>query len=393
MNNLPIDVTYTITEIDAPDEFVKSEPVDVRISYAGQNVQVSEATQDIHNKRKLSEVSISKQFEYYSGKKYAKIGLYTAEELYGLPADSLLGYVEFDGDGKKTIRNIPIDGNFYFKEMSVNEAYQINENKFPVSTEFGMNNNATFVADAGTMINKIIPTTVSLFKTERGSDKKIPVPGATYELIRLSDNRSMGRYTTDQEGKISVTDLSPDKYKWKEITAPMGYFLNEEEFTVETKPGETTPVHIDTDNEKIPTIGTIASFDNKGKLDNPTNSLTIYDEVSYTDLVPGEKYQMNGALMHQETGEALLDDNGNEIKATVDFTPNERNGSVMMKFTVSREAVQRMRGQHITVFEWLVRDTDFELTNHTDIDDADQTVEVTDPKIETDAAYYNGEKL
>ncbi len=46
---------------------------------------------------------------------------------------------------------------------------------------------------------------------------------------------------------------------------------------------------------------------------------TVIDTVEYENLIAGETYTMKGVLMDRETGEALLDDDGNEITSEVTF--------------------------------------------------------------------------
>ena len=108
---------------------------------------------------------------------------------------------------------------------------------------------------------------------------------------------------------------------------------------------------------------------------------TVVDTVSYENLVPGKEYKVSGTLMVKETGEALLDADGNPITASTTFTPEKPNGSVDVVFEFDADL---LAGKKLVAFEKLLRN-DIEITFHEDIDDEDQTVEVVPPEVDTTA--------
>ena len=108
---------------------------------------------------------------------------------------------------------------------------------------------------------------------------------------------------------------------------------------------------------------------------------TVVDTVSYENLVPGKEYKVSGTLMVKETGEALLDADGNPITASTTFTPEKPEGSVDVVFEFDADL---LAGKKLVAFEKLLRN-DIEITFHEDIDDEDQTVEVVPPEVGTTA--------
>lgn len=108
---------------------------------------------------------------------------------------------------------------------------------------------------------------------------------------------------------------------------------------------------------------------------------TVKDTVEYKNLVPGKEYTVSGTLMVKETGEALLDADGNPITASTTFTPEKPNGSVDVVFEFDADL---LAGKKLVAFEKLLRN-DIEITFHEDIDDEDQTVEVVPPEVGTTA--------
>ena len=108
---------------------------------------------------------------------------------------------------------------------------------------------------------------------------------------------------------------------------------------------------------------------------------TVDDTVSYENLVPGKEYKVSGTLMVKETGEALLDADGNPITASTTFTPEKPEGSVDVVFEFDADL---LAGKKLVAFEKLYRNQ-IEITVHEDIDDEDQTTTVVPPQIGTTA--------
>ena len=52
-----------------------------------------------------------------------------------------------------------------------------------------------------------------------------PLAGAKFKVVRQANNQVIGDFTTDAEGKITVTDLLRDKYILTEVEAPKGYVI------------------------------------------------------------------------------------------------------------------------------------------------------------------------
>lgn len=107
--------------------------------------------------------------------------------------------------------------------------------------------------------------------------------------------------------------------------------------------------------------------------------LVLTDTVSYESLIPGHTYVMKGVLMDKESGEALLDDDGNEITAEKEFTADEADGSVAMEFTFPAVL---LHGKSVVAFE-SVYEEGKELAVHADIEDEGQTVDLQETKIGT----------
>ena len=128
-----------------------------------------------------------------------------------------------------------------------------------------------------------------------------------------------------------------------------------------------------TEPEK-PTLGTTATVDGQHTAD-PVGEITIVDVVEYTGLTPGKTYTISGVLMDKATNQPLLVDDA-KVTAEVEFTPEEPSGTVELTYTLDAST---LAGTTIVVFETLYQD-DVEIAAHADINDENQTVEITEPE-------------
>ncbi len=152
--------------------------------------------------------------------------------------------------------------------------------------------------------------------------------------------------------------------------------------------GEFYAEHKDKDDENqtvtFPDIQTTAR-DNvtEDHVSNAADSVTIIDTVTYTGLKAGETYEITGTLMDAETGEAALDDDGNAITASKEFTAPTADGNIDITFTFAGVS---LAGKTLVAFE----DISYEgrrYAVHADINDKNQTVCI--PKIQTKALDAN----
>ena len=138
---------------------------------------------------------------------------------------------------------------------------------------------------------------------------------------------------------------------------------------------------------RVPEIGTTATSEDGHRVD-PLGEVTIFDEVSYTNLKPGKEYTVSGVLMDKATGKAFLDADGKEIKAETTFTPTQPDGTVTVEFVFNATG---LHGKEVVAFETLYYEG-IELATHAEINDEGQTVELKNPQISTVAVTEDGSK-
>lgn len=174
------------------------------------------------------------------------------------------------------------------------------------------------------------------------------------------------------------------EYRIQELRceANEGYALWEDTFNVNR---DTTATGFDidlgtVDDQPIPKLATEATDAADG--DHalaPEGTVTVIDEVTYANLVPGMTYTVKGTLMDKATGQPLIV-NGSEVTSEKEFAPIAPFGYVKVEFTFDASA---LAGKEIVAFESLEH-AGIEVAAHADIYDEGQTVKVEpNPEIGT----------
>ena len=223
--------------------------------------------------------------------------------------------------------------------------------------------------------------------------------GEKYKLSGVLMNQETGKKLLDKNGKEITSE--------KEFTAESKNGSIDIEFTFDSSllAGKTTVVFEDLYNENVrvafhtdikdegqtvnfPEIHTTATDKTTGThtgvVDEKT---TITDKVDYSNLTVGEKYKVSGVLMNQETGEKLLDKDGNAITSEKEFTAKSRNGSIDIEFTFDSSL---FAGKTTVVFEELFNEK-IKVASHADIKDEGQSVHF--PEIHTTATIDSAKSI
>ena len=111
----------------------------------------------------------------------------------------------------------------------------------------------------------------------------------------------------------------------------------------------------------------------------PDEETTLIDKVSYTNLLEGKSYVMNGTLMVKNTNKPLLDKDGKEIKASKPFTAAKGGtGTVDVEFKFDA-SVLSIKGETLVAFEECIpSDGKIPVGVHMDISDIEQSVKIPD---------------
>ena len=190
---------------------------------------------------------------------------------------------------------------------------------------------------------------------------------------------------TDADGTVDVTFMFSSLHLKQDTEVVVFETLYREDIELAT--------HAQIDDEgqtvkiRVPEIGTTATSEDGHRVD-PLGEVTIFDEVSYTNLKPEKEYTVSGVLMDKATGKAFLDADGKEIKAETTFTPTQPTGTVTVEFVFNATV---LHGKEVVAFETLYYEG-IELATHAEINDEGQTVELKNPQISTVAVTEDGSK-
>ena len=147
--------------------------------------------------------------------------------------------------------------------------------------------------------------------------------------------------------------------------------------------------HEDLDDEgqtiHVPEIKTHANVpEEELRLAPAIEDYTFTDTVMYENLIPGKTYTVTGVLMNADTGEVLVDEDGNPYEGSTEFTAGKADGSVDVTFVVNTKLLQ---GTSVVVFEDLYYNG-IHIATHSDLKDKDQTFDI--PELHTTASTAIG---
>ena len=392
---------YHVVETKAPYGMILNPTVQtVELTYAGQEVEITETSTGFYNERQKVEIDLNKvmeQNEVFGVGSNGEItsvnfGLFAAEEIVAadgssIPADWVLEVVECDENGYAAFStDLPVGAKTYVKEISTDKHYVLSDKEYPVVFEYAGQEVATVhiaVNDGNEIPNELIYGAIKGYKVNRETGEAIS--GALFGLFRVdeisfAEQNALLTTESDEDGIFTFEKVPYGSYVVRELHPAAGYLENETVYSV-TVDEDGDVVEISVVNDLIPEIGTTASIDGEKEV-CATEVFTLTDTVEYKHLVPGKEYTVKGILMDRATGEPFLQ-NGEQITSEVTFVPKAPSGSVEVLFTFDAKLIKT--DTNIVVFESLYSDSK-ELTVHADIEDEDQTVTVYVPKIKTTAS-------
>ncbi len=244
---------YYVTETKAVSGYVLNrEAYPVTLKYAGQNVEVTNSSITINNKRQKAEITLTKVFEVNEklgiGEKgeikKVSFALYANEEIKAsdgtiIPKDGLIEIVSVSENGKATFTtDIPF-GKYYVQEFTTDKHYVLDDTKYEFEFSFVDENTSVQkieINNGKAIVNK--PLTGGLEITKKDVSTGELLPNAGFRIKDKNGNIVVEGYT-DEKGVAKFT-LGYGKYTYEEFDAPDGYII------------DTTPLEFEiTENGKI----------------------------------------------------------------------------------------------------------------------------------------------
>lgn len=251
---------YEIKEVQAPYGYVRnSESQFVELTYAGQEIAVRDTVNaSFVNDYQSVEISLSKVMEndelfgIGNNNEYLSVrfGLFAAEDIQAadgtvIPADGLISEISLDENMTAVIaEKIPF-GKYYVQEISTDEHYVLNGEKYLVNFEYMGQDIRTVDIDCGQFVNLLKRGRIEGHKTD---DKSEPLENAVFGLFRTDctefvESNAIMTAISDENGYFEFDDVPYGEYVVREIKAPTGYILSNKSYPVTVcEDGETITI-------------------------------------------------------------------------------------------------------------------------------------------------------
>ena len=240
---------YVVKEKTAPYGYVlNSESKEVELTYAGQEVAITDAVNNtFNNDYQRVKISLAKFMEHDElfdiGKndeyKNVIFGLYAAEDIIAsdgtyIPENGFIAQVSLGEDMTADFTEKLPFSRYYVQEIATDEHYMLNGEKYLVNFQYMGQEMSTVNIDCGTFINDIKRGAVSGKKVNENGD---PLENALFGLFKADETEftAENAYLTDEsdeDGNFGFTDIPYGEYIVKEIAAPTGYILSDEHYPV-----------------------------------------------------------------------------------------------------------------------------------------------------------------
>ena len=302
---------YTVVETKAPTGMViNNEKHSVELTYAGQDVAVTETATSFYNERQKVKISLEKvleQNEAFSVGKNDEIknigfGLYAKEDIVSssgtaIPADGLIEIITLDENRKATVNTDLPFGSYYIKEISTDEHYILSDTQYPFTFEYAGQDTETVeikVNDGKPIENKLIYGSVSGKKIDENGEA---LSGALIGIFKADETvftreHAIMTAVSQKDGSFSFEQIPFGIWYVREIEQPTGFVLNETVYEVNIAENEQI-VEIEIVNKFVRGNITLTKVD----ADFPANKLTG---------ATFEVYQDNNADGKLDDGDTLI---------------------------------------------------------------------------------------
>ena len=290
---------YTVVETKAPTGMViNKEKHSVELTYAGQDVAVTETATSFVNERQKVKISLEKVLEqnetFGIGKndeiKNISFGLYAKEDVVSssgtvIPADGLIEIITLDENGTATANTDLPFGSYYIKEIATDEHYILSDTQYPFTFEYAGQDTETVeikVNDGKPIENKLIYGSVSGKKIDENGEA---LGGALIGIFKADETEYTKEHaimtaTSEKDGSFSFAKVPYGKWIVREIEAPEGFVLDDTSYEVNIGENEQV-IEVEITDEYI--YGNIELT--KVDADYPDNKLTgatfdVYKDVN-----------------------------------------------------------------------------------------------------------------
>lgn len=236
---------YTVTETKAPEGMViNKDGHQVELTYAGQEVAVTETATSFYNERQKVKISLEKVLEqdetFGIGKndelKNISFGLYAKEDIVSesgtvILADGLIEIIGLAEDGTATVATDLPFGSYYIKEMATDEHYILNDEQYAFTFDYAGQDTETVeikANDGKPIENKLIYGSVSGKKVDENGEA---LAGAVIGIFKADETEFTAEHAfmtvkSGEDGSFAFKKVPYGNWIVKEIEAPEGFVLD-----------------------------------------------------------------------------------------------------------------------------------------------------------------------
>lgn len=289
---------YTVVETKAPTGMViNNEKHSVELTYAGQDVAVTETATSFYNERQKVKIFLEKILEqnetFGIGKndeiKNISFGLYAKEDIVSssgtvIPADGLIEIITLDENGKATVNTDLPFGSYYIKEIATDEHYILSDTQYPFTFEYAGQDTETVeikINDGKPIENKLIYGSVSGKKIDEDGEA---LNGALIGIFKADETvftreHALMTAVSQKDGSFSFAKVPYGNWIVREIEAPTGFVLDDTSYEVNISENEQV-VEVEITNEYVHGNIQLTKVD----ADYPDNKLTGATFEVYRDV-------------------------------------------------------------------------------------------------------------
>lgn len=258
---------YVVTEVEAPyGHVLNNKPQLVELTYSGHDIKVNDgATAEFFNHHQRVKIHLKKFMEKdelfgVGGNdefKYVTFGLFTDEEIkvsenVTVPKDYLVSQIALEADMTAAFDKMIPFGKYYVQELSTDEHYVINSEKYPVTYTYAGQEIKTVEIDCGVFENELKRGSVKGKKVDPSDE---PLENALFGLFKADETEfteanALMTATSDDKGNFSFDGIVYGSYVVREIKAPDGYKLSDKKHDVNISKDKQI-IEIKAENESI----------------------------------------------------------------------------------------------------------------------------------------------
>lgn len=318
---------FTVNEGTAPHGMVlNTNPVDVELTYAGENVKVITTSTSFYNERQKVTIDLSKSlenddvFNIGNGDEITRVqfALYAAEDLIAedgktIPKDALIEIDACDTDGKITFStDLPVGAKVYVKEYATDSHYILSDLIYEVTFDYEGQDTGTVrknINDGNAIENEMIRGSIVGKKLDEDG---FAICGALFGLFaenetEFTEETAILTCESNEIGVFHFENVPFGRWIVREIKAAPAFVLNENSYAVTVSEHEQV-VEITIENEFITGIVKTTKVDKE----YPENTLggaifEIFVDVDGNQEFDAEIDLLVGEMTEGENGVYTMD--------------------------------------------------------------------------------------